>query len=280
MEKPRLFLCSLPIGNRGDISLNVLDCLKGGKIFVSEDTRTMKRIFHDYDIPLEDKKIISFHDQSSENDLNKIIEYFNGLEDIYYFSEAGSPVISDPGFPLVNLAKKMNIEIFTYPGACSVIAALELSGFPAIPFSFHGFFPRELGKISKIIDKLFYLGGTHIFYESPKRIENFLGILTGKKGTKFFPDEICLVREITKINQQIIFLNEINFENEIQKITFLGEFVILIRPKSNPFDVLNLLELEELCQEILEQGPNKKRLSKLISNITGEPVKKLYQKLN
>lgn len=279
MSVGRLILCSLPIGNKNDISLNVLDALKNGVHIYAEDTRSIKKVISDYALSLDGKIISSFHDQSSENDLNNIFSKINSGNDVYYFSEAGSPAISDPGFPLIRMANNLAIEVITYPGPCAVISAIELSGLPSIPFTFGGFLPRETSKILEILESNSMNQGTYIYFESPRRVRNLINILETKLLSDSFPTEICLVREITKKNQQVLLLNKDNFLEKKDLIVDLGEFVVLFHFGKENNNSINLKEVKEICLELMEKGMNQKSVSKLISKITHESPKSIYQKL-
>lgn len=279
MELGRLILCSLPIGNKDDITLNVLKSLKEAEYIYAEDTRSFKAVASDYDINIAGKKIKSFHDQSLGRELNNIIQIIKNKNDVYYFSEAGSPSISDPALPLVRAVYEVGGEVFTKPGACSVISALELSGLPSIPFSFNGFLPREKKKIRDVLGALSSKVGTHVYFESPRRVENLIGLLEEIHQTDIFPSEVCFIREMTKVNQSVIRINKNNFFENKKKITPLGEFVILFNysKKDSPF--VDLVDLKKTCLEVIEKGGGQKSVSKLISKITGESSKSIYQKL-
>ena len=177
LNNGELVLCSTSIGNEKDLTVHVIEALKNGKFFMAEDTRTFKNLCRSNGVNLEGKKIYSFHDQSKESDLQKVIKLLQSGEEVFYFSEAGSPVVSDPGFPLVKLLMTLNINVRTRPGASSVIAALELSRLPSIPFSFHGFLPREIAKIEKALERASMMSGTHVFFESPRRIGKLLEVI-------------------------------------------------------------------------------------------------------
>ena len=279
MSKGTLVLCSTSIGNDKDLTVHVIEALENGTIFVAEDTRTFKNLCRVNGINLEGKKIYSFHDQSKESDLQNIIKLLQSGEEVFYFSEAGSPVISDPGFPLVKAANDLGISVITRPGASSVIAALELSGLPSIPFSFHGFLPREKAKIEKVIEKISMLGGTHVFFESPRRVGKLLSYLEEHLGNDNFPDNICLVREITKVNQQVLTLNKNNFKEKKSDLVELGEFVIILHYAAKKSILDSIGEAKFLSNELVGEGLNKKKLSKLLALFTGKTSKSIYQSL-
>ena len=135
---------------------------------------------------------------------------------------------------MVKAAHDLNINVRTRPGASAVIAALQLSGLPSSPYSFNGFLPRESAKIEKALERASMMSGTHVFFESPRRIGKLLCYLEENLDARHFPDSICLVREITKVNQQVLALNKKNFKEKKKGLTELGEFVVVLHYNESP----------------------------------------------
>ena len=280
MTDGQLILCSLPIGKKEDITLSVLEALKIARFIVAEDTRSIRKVINDYGYKIDDKKIISFHDQSRPGEVDKIFELLENGENVYYFSEAGSPVISDPAFPLVKSAHEKNIKILSYPGACSLITALEVSGIPATPFTFMGFLPRETSKIQSLLEKLSNDRGTFVFFESPRRVKNIINLLGESLDSPIFPDHLCFTRELTKVNQQVLLLNKNNFMSKVKELVHLGEFVVVLRYDRKGKVGTTSNKVSNLCMEMLDNGVSNKKLSKLFSELTGISSKSIYQKLS
>jgi 16S rRNA (cytidine1402-2'-O)-methyltransferase len=161
----KLVLLTLPIGNIDDITKRVLNSLLEAKTLIAEDTRTIKNQLNKLSIDSSNKKIISFHDQSGETKTKNLLEELEH-SDLYLVSEAGSPYISDPAYPLVKMALELGYEVDSYSGISAVTQSLELSGLPPIPFHFHGFPPRDSGKRKAYFQKeVASVYGTHIFFE-------------------------------------------------------------------------------------------------------------------
>lgn len=280
MTDGQLILCSLPIGKKEDITLAVLDALKTARYIVAEDTRSIRKVISDYGFKVDDKKIISFHDQSRLAEVDKIFEILESGDNVYYFSEAGSPVISDPAFPLVKSAYEKNIKVLSYPGACSLITALELSGIASTPFTFLGFLPREVSKIQSTLERLSNERGTFVFFESPRRVKNIIKLLGENLDSPIFPDHLCFARELTKVNQQVLLLNKNNFICKSEELVHLGEFVLVLRYDRKGKSVTNSNKVSNLCMDMLDNGVSNKKLSKLFSELTGLSSKSIYQKLS
>ena len=219
-----LFVVATPIGNLEDISLRALDILKQVDVIAAEDTRVTIKILNEYDIK---KKLTSLHVNNEKYKVDKIIDYLNEGKDVAVVSDAGTPCISDPGYLLVNKARKNNIPVYSIPGPSSVIAALSISGLPSERFVFEGFLPKKKGRQTKI-EKLSNLDSTIILFESPHRLLKTLKDLFDIFGNRW----ISICKEISKINESNFF-GEIDLAiSEFQKLSKIkGEYVLIIAKK-------------------------------------------------
>ncbi len=265
-----LYLLSLPIGNSEDITLRAVRHLKEKNTFLAEDTRVFKDLLRSLEIDFSTKFIDSFHD-NSESKLSKIIEKIKNGQEIVLVSDAGSPIISDPAYPLVKAAIKEEISIVTIPGPTSVIAALELSGLPATPFYFWGFLGRDLKDKKFIKQKIDFNSGTHILFESPQRIKETLNFFINEMNEC----EIVVVKEITKTFQTVYRIND---TSDIEEIDSRGEFVLLIYKKNTSHSAIDD-DLKNLVLDYLNSKSTTKQLAKIFSKITDEDTKDIYKKL-
>lgn len=267
----KIILLNTPIGNLGDLTSRVIEALKTGEIFAVEDTRVFKELLNHLGISVQGKRIFSLHDQSEDFQVTKLIEIAES-QDLYVASEAGSPIISDPAYPIIQAAYLRGITVESYSGVSSPIMALELSGLPPIPFQFHGFLPRESGKRKKIFQDVGY--GTHIFFEAPTRIEETLDELSEVR-----PDaDVCVVRELSKKFQQVMKMKAGNWPRKKAEMTFKGEFVFLFH--NNELKGSSNLELKELAQEIVAEGAAPKKIAKLLGLILDRPTKEIYSEIS
>jgi len=269
----KIILLNTPIGNLGDLTPRVLEALKAGEYFAAEDTRVFKELLNHLGISVMGKKVFALHDHSTDAEVQRLLENLPSGETLYVTSDAGSPMISDPAYPLLKNAIEANFEIDSYSGVSSPIMALELSGLPPIPFHFQGFLPREKGKIDGAFSSLSH--GTHIFFEAPTRIKSTLGILSESS-----PDsDVCVVRELSKKFQQVLRFKARDWQNHQDELVEKGEFVLLVhRPRGA--EVENSREFVALAQEILDGTAGSKGISKLLSLILKIPTKEIYSKLN
>lgn len=262
----RLVLVNTPIGNVKDLTPRCLEAFKDGKFFAVEDTRHFMNLLDHLGISHTDKIFKSFHDQSNEAELKNFINELKH-SDIYLVSEAGSPVISDPAYPLIRAALEEGFEICSYSGINAVSMALELSGLPPQPFSFHGFFPRDNSSRKKSLQRL--VPGTHIFYESPRRIKDSLKIISENLDC-----DIYVGKELSKTHEKHWRFHSKDFSNI--EIDDRGEFVFAL----NITTIEKYPELVELAKKVLGEKGRKKDLSKLLGVILDRPNKEVYQDLN
>ncbi len=267
----KIILLNTPIGNLGDVTGRVAEALKSGTTFAVEDTRVFRELLNHLGVSVLGKKIFSLHDQSGEGQVERLLEVLEST-DLYVASEAGSPIISDPAYPLILGAYARGFTVESFSGVSAPIMALELSGLPPIPFQFHGFLPRESGKRLRFFREVGY--GTHIFFEAPTRVEETLGELCGERPLA----EVCVVRELSKKFEQVVRFKGSSWEAVKASVTFRGEFVVLFY---NPESLgTSSGELRGLAEEILTTGANPKLLAKLLAEILDRPTKEIYGELN
>lgn len=267
----KIILLNTPIGNLGDLTPRVLEALRTGEYFAAEDTRVFKELLNHLGVSLNGKKILSLHDQSGSQQVQQLIEIAQ-RSDLYVASEAGSPIISDPAYPLVVAAYEAGIKVESYSGVSSPIMALELSGLPPLPFHFHGFLPREKGKIQSIFASLSY--GTHIFFEAPTRIENTVDELSSVLPQA----QVALVRELSKKFEQVVRFEAGQWSQMKESVNFKGEFILLVHQSQTQGGPRP--EILAAAEEILENGGSPKGLAKLLGLILDRPTKEIYDHLH
>lgn len=268
----KIILVSLPIGNLKDLTARAQEVLALETNFFAEDTRVFKSLLSELGIQYAEKLIDSFHDHT-EGKMTKIASIIESGKNVVMVSDAGSPVISDPAYPILKWAKANSVEVDSVPGVTSVVVALELSLFPAIPFTFWGFFPRSDKDKKDLLEKSIGLGGTHIYFESPHRI-----IETLHHIKKCFPEaEVALMRELTKKFQSVYRFKANDFNEE--DIMVKGEFVIVLYAPVTG-ESLSSSELKSMVDEYLNTKSSAKQLAKIFSKITGENSSDIYDRLN
>ncbi len=265
------YFVSTPIGNLKDITLRAIEVLKQSDVIFCEDTRHSKKLLDYYGIKT---KVDSFHQFSGENKLEKIKELLNNGKTVSYISDAGTPVISDPGYEIVKFLNENGIEFDVIPGATALIPALMLSGFPPDTFFFGGFLGKKEGEIEKQLERIKNMETTVIFYQSPLRVLKTLKIAEKINLNR----KVAVVKELTKIHQKVV---KGSIKELIEKISESekGEFVLVFSPpiKKEKKEIPEYLikEYNMLLKEKIEP----KKAIKFLSKKYGIPSKKLYSEL-
>lgn len=268
----KIILVTLPIGNISDITDRAREELKKSKIVFAEDTRVFKSLMSDIGLQYGDKDIDSFHDHSKEK-IQKISSLIMAGEIVHLVSDAGSPVISDPAYPLLEWARGNHVEVDSVPGVSSVLVALELSLFPSQPFTFWGFLPRTQSDKRGLFARAFTNAGTHIYFESPHRICDTLELLKNE----FADFEVCVARELTKKFQTIVHFKASEYSESL--LTVKGEFVIVLYKKAESQNRIRESELSSMVEAYLNEKSGPKQLAKIFSKITGLNTSEIYDKL-
>jgi len=237
--KSGLYIISTPIGNLEDITLRAIYILENSELILCEDTRISIKLLKKYNI---NKRLIAYHKFNEKKNLVKMIDLIKSNKIVSLISDAGTPIISDPGMILVRECIKSKIPLYPIPGPSAVTSALSISGFED-KFLFYGFLPNSKNQIENEIKKLSDFPYTIIFFISPKKINKILKIFK-----MFFSDrKIMIAKEMTKIYESF-FRNDIKLLNPLQR-EFKGELTVVISNKFNIKKNLNKLT-ESIKNEI------------------------------
>ena len=250
-----LYIVSTPIGNLKDITLRALETLKKSDLIVCEDTRVSKKLLDKYDVK---SKLISNYKFNEKKNVTKIIEYLKAEKIVSLISDAGTPVISDPGSILVNQCVESNIRIYPIPGPSAVSAAVSVSGF-SDQFFFYGFFPDKKQQIEREFKKLSKLNSTLVFFASPKKINKVIQQLKDY----FAGRKIVFCREITKLYEEIIREDIDNLE--LFKKELKGELTVVISEISNKKIISQKLSESDIIK--IKNMINKFTVKQIISKI-------------
>ena len=270
----RLILLSVPIGNLDDLSLRGKKVLEEKDLFFVEDTRVFFDLLKGLGIDSKTKKVFSFHEHSPESRLNDAKKFLQEGNDIVLASDAGSPIMSDPGYPLVKGALEWGFSLDSVPGVSSVLTALELSGLPPYPFQFHGFFPRDKQKKKNLFSSMKLLGQTHVLFEAPRRVESTLSLMK-----ECIPEaQVCVARELTKKFQSVYRFQSKDYFSKKEEIVLKGEFVIVIYLEGLKESLSQFERSKVLAAQYMESG-SQKDLSKLLGPLLEMSPKEIYSSL-
>ena len=269
-----LYIVATPIGDLDDISERALSCLRMVDLCAAEDTRISKKLFRKYDI---DTNLISYHKYSEKEKLIKFIDKLKQGLNIALISDAGTPLISDPGFLLVRAARDKNIPIIPVPGPSSVTSALSVSGIPCDEFIFKGFPPKKGKAYDAFIEGLVNEERTTIFFVSKRNIIQLLSSLSDFDSSRI----IFVAREMTKLHESFYRgeVKEVLRELRSQNGQLKGEFVVVLQGILKIEGDLHLNQEQEEILKVLVSKKSKKETARLASKAFGFKKNYLYEYL-
>ena len=272
VESNILYIISTPIGNLGDISIRALKILSSLDILFCEDTRITGKLLKYYNIKPD--KLIVYNDHSDQKHRQLIIDEIKHSKNKFgLVSDAGTPIISDPGYKLVKECVKNAIKITHVPGASSLTSALVLSGLPSHNFFFGGFLEKSKVKRKRQLEKALNFKFTSLWYESPNRLAETLKLIIEINNESL----ISVLRELTKLNEEVIIGTPSYIFEQISKKTKLkGEIVLVI---SNNYQINYT---KEMIIDLIKRDYSRlstKKLALHISNKTGLPKRNIYNRI-
>ena len=267
-----LFIVSTPIGNLKDISQRAIETIKESDVVICENPQHSLKLLNKLGIK---KKLISLHDYNEKGVISKVSKEFLNKK-IALISDAGSPLISDPGFKFLQYSISNNFKISSVPGATALIPGLQLSGIPINRFNFLGFFPKNTSDMKEFINEIKTSETTTVFYVSSHKVKKCLEFIEEEMEDRL----ISIAKELTKINERVIRGTVIEIKNQLlnNKVSLKGEFVIVVEGTSQKkSSAINNIELYN--EEI------KKLLSKfsltdvveIVHKLTGITKNKIYK---
>lgn len=237
-----LYIVATPIGNLADISHRGVQILQQVAVIAAEDTRHSKTLLDHYNISA---RLLSLHEHNESQRAQQLMGKLSEGLDIALISDAGTPLISDPGYQLVNLCRRNNIDVVPIPGACALVTALSASGLPTDHFTFFGFLPvKEMARREQLAT-LKSASGTAVFYEAPRRILNSVLMLIEELGER---RQVALAKELTKTFETFRTGTAVEIAQWLQEdpVHQKGEFVLMVAPGEDdgdkmPAEAINLL---------------------------------------
>ena len=237
-----LYIVSTPIGNLDDISLRAINTLKNSDLILCEDTRRSIKLLNHLNIK---KKLISFHKFNERKKISLIIEYIKQGKILSLISDAGTPLISDPGRSLINECIKEKIEVIPIPGVSSVISAMSVSGF-SDQFIFFGFLPKKNNELEKALKSLSKINYSQVFFAPSNKLNFYIQYF--KKY--YFDRKLLVAKEITKLHEAF-FRDDVN-NFKLFKTPLKGELTIVISEKNNKDKIFNEKEIMKKAKKYLK----------------------------
>lgn len=267
---PALWVVSTPIGNLDDITRRAVQVLEQASVIAAEDTRHTQRLLDEFGIR---RPLLSYHDHNEEARAREIVARIQAGEAVALVSDAGTPLLSDPGYRVVRACQQAGVRVIPVPGASALLAALAVAGLPTDRFVFEGFLPAKGSTRQQMLTRLASASATTVFYEAPHRIESTLAEL----AEALTPErEVVLCRELTKHFETVLtgsaqlLLEKVRADANQQR----GEMVLLIGPASE--DTAALGEHLELAKLLLAELPASKA-AKVLAAYSGKKRGEVYQ---
>ncbi len=262
-----LYLVSTPVGNMRDITLRALDVLSSAHSILCEDKRVTGKLLHHYGIK---KPLLKYNDHSDQKDRDKIIQGIREGDSYALVSDAGTPLISDPGFKLVRACFENGLKVIPVPGANAVLPSLQLSGFATDSFTFLGFLPRKRGEREKILTEFTNNPCPLVIYESARRLSGTLTEASAILGNR----DAVIIREITKLYEERIsgLLHDLAERFSSQAVK--GEIVVVIAPQKQ--EAWTETTVKAALASALESGLSGKDAARDLAKQSGWPKTKVY----
>lgn len=267
-NKGKLYIVGTPIGNLDDITIRAVNTLRNVDVILAEDTRQTLKLLNHFEIS---KHMISYHRHNEDDKIEKIVEILNSGKNLALVSDAGMPIISDPGQNLVKYLVKNNYDIEVVPGVTALITAIVKSGLDSTRFTFEGFLSVNKRQRKERLKSLVNETRTMIFYEAPHKILSTLEDMYEYFGNR----DICIARELTKIHEEYRYTNFKDAIINIEENGIKGEIVLVIsgasedkinEEKNKEIEQINSLEL---VKEYMKNGDTKKDAIKKVAKLKG-----------
>lgn len=266
-----LFIIATPIGNLDDITLRAVQTLRNADLVAAEDTRHSQHLLNHLGL---NKKMMSLHEHNERQRIQKVLDLLQLGSQIALISDAGTPLISDPGFPLVRAVIDSGYRVVPVPGASSVITALSAAGLPTDRFCFHGFLAHKNAERMVTLETLKNHPSTHVFFESTHRLIRLLQQLE-----QVMPEaEIVIAKELTKRHERFIrgVAGECIRIFQQDELLVKGEFVVLVQVSNEIANAAADINTQHLLERLL-QDMTLKNAVRLAAEITGLKKNDLYQ---
>lgn len=266
-----LYLVATPIGNLGDMTMRAIETLKKVDIIACEDTRHTRKLLNHFQIP---GKLVSYHEH---NEAKRSEELASKLADglsIALVSDAGTPAINDPGSVIIKRSHDIGANVVPIPGAVAFVNAVIISGLPADSIFFGGFFPSKKGDRLRRLREVESVPATLVFYESPRRVERSLKDCLEVLGNR----KAAIVKELTKIHEQVIIGKIKDLLNEISSANLRGEFVLIFdRESGQDADASSAGSFQKKYADLTEKGIDRKSALKVLAKEFGISRSEAYR---
>ncbi|WP_024514955.1 16S rRNA (cytidine(1402)-2'-O)-methyltransferase [Bradyrhizobium sp. Tv2a-2] len=266
--EPGLYLVATPIGNLADVTLRALETLAGVDVIACEDTRITRRLTERYAISAE---LTPYHEHNATTARPKLLQRLAAGEAVALVSDAGTPLISDPGFKLVREACAAGFAVTALPGPSSVLAALTVAGLPTDRFYFAGFLPPKQAARRTRLAELSRIDATLVLFESGSRVQETVADLASIMGSR----EAAICRELTKLHEEVSRASLAELAGRADQLETRGEFVLVIGPPDADAQLMSAESLDALLRNALSHSSLKDAVVQAVE-LSGRPRREVY----
>jgi 16S rRNA (cytidine1402-2'-O)-methyltransferase len=262
-----LVVCPTPIGNLQDITLRVLSALRDADVVACEDTRRTRVLLDRYGVSA---RLVSYHEHNEERRAAELVERMRAGETVALVSDAGMPLVSDPGYVLVRGCVAAGLPVEVLPGPTAAIAALVAAALPADRWRFAGFMPRKKGDLSRLLKEP---GGTLVAFESPRRVPGTLALLAEIDPER----EVAVCRELTKVHEEVVRGPAAALAERYRDAPPKGEVVLVLAPSGDaePDEERGL----DAVRRLVDAGAQPRKAAAVVAELTGGSANALYRAL-
>jgi 16S rRNA (cytidine1402-2'-O)-methyltransferase len=276
----RLVVCPTPIGNLEDVTLRVLSALREADVVACEDTRRTRVLLDRYGVKA---RLVSYHEHNERARAAELVSRMRGGETVALVSDAGMPLVSDPGYVLVRACVAAGLPVEVLPGPSAAITALVASGMPADEWHFHGFLPRKKGELRRVLAEP---GGTIVAFEAPRRVPGTLALLAELQPSR----EVAVCRELTKVHEEIVRGTAAELAERYAGKPPRGEVVLVLGPAGAragggaaasggaAAPATEPAGLDAL-RRLVEAGAKPRKAASIVAELTGGSANELYRAL-
>jgi 16S rRNA (cytidine1402-2'-O)-methyltransferase len=264
----RLVVCPTPIGNLEDITLRVLAALREADVIAAEDTRHSRGLLDRYGVSAP---LVSYHEHNEERRAAELVSRMQGGEVVALVSDAGMPLVSDPGYVLVRACVAAGLAVEVLPGPSAALTALVASGLPSDAWRFVGFLPRKRGELRRVL-----AGpgeGTLVAFESPRRVPATLAVLAEIDPAR----EVAVCRELTKLHEEVVRGSAAELAARYADAPPRGEVVLVVAPAAEGDEAPLPAEAVAAVAKLVEAGAKPRAAAGVVAELTGTSANALYK---
>jgi 16S rRNA (cytidine1402-2'-O)-methyltransferase len=261
-----LIVCPTPIGNLEDVTLRVLSALREADLVACEDTRRTRTLLDRYGVKA---KLLSYHEHNEDKRSAELVSRMNDGATVALVSDAGMPLVSDPGYVLVRACVAAGLEVEVLPGPSAALAALVASALPSDRWRFAGFLPRKKGELRRALAEP---GGTLVAFEAPGRVPGTLAVLADLDPTR----EVAVCRELTKVHEEVVRGSAAELAERYAGSPPKGEVVLVVAPAPEGSGEVDEAALEALAK-LVDAGAKPRTAASVVAELTGTSANALYR---